>query len=329
VKRFIKDESDRLENFRNAVENEFGYSFISGSSQSMRESLLQAFESVMSNQNLFISGELGSGRRTLARALKVFFPKHELLEIDCGNFAYKLFRPDSGFEFHKYFENIVSINNHTSETPEKILLLLNLDKIKGASGKFKTIFAEQLIDFLKYKSGAVFVIVTGLVQTPRWLKSDRHMKPLMNMINPFIIKLLPLGNRKDDILLFARYFMQKAAANLQKLPFEIDRNIEKSLLEYGWPGNLYELEMVIKRGILLSQKGYLDPGKLFQNDAFINSGVKPFRAAKNDFERQYMIDILLRTHGNVSLAAMIAKKERKDFNYLLKKHHLELHSSMQ
>ena len=82
----------------------------------------------------------------------------------------------------------------------------------------------------------------------------RFRADLYYRLNVFPIEVPPLRERKDDILMLVRYFIQRHARRMGKSI----RSIIKSTLElfqsYAWPGNIQELQNVIRRSVILSLK---------------------------------------------------------------------------
>ena len=140
------------------------------------------------------------------------------------------------------------------------------------------------------------------------------------------------------------------------MPVQLAADAEHALLAYSWPGNVRELENVIQRSIALTAAPVIvaadlglaspapDPSALLPasvlfaepDAALVNPApaaagadaqVPPFSEAKravlDAFERDYLKQVLRAHHGNVSRAARSARKERRDFGRLLKKHQLD------
>ncbi len=81
----------------------------------------------------------------------------------------------------------------------------------------------------------------------------RFREDLYHRIDEFSIELLPLRERKDDIILFAEHFLRLAAEQLKKPVSGFDEKVLNYFLAHPWPGNLRELNNVIKRAVLLSK----------------------------------------------------------------------------
>jgi DNA-binding NtrC family response regulator len=152
----------------------------------------------------------------------------------------------------------------------------------------------------------------------------------------FSIHLPPLRERKGDIMTLAHHFLKKHAPTDRPEP-QLSPDAYEALLAYDWPGNVRELESAIIRGIHLSQTNLIEVKALGIPSAresqenlpvnFVSTEECSFKTMKQrmieNFEREYL-NQLMRTHrGNVSHAATAAGKERRDLGKLLKKHRID------
>ena len=99
------------------------------------------------------------------------------------------------------------------------------------------------------------------------------------------------------------------------------------LRDHSWPGNVRELENLIQREFVLSKGSVIELPDIAQGSRPIDeapSGTEPFNVAKAravaQFERAYVVALLERTNGNLSLAARVARKDRSDIGRLVRKH---------
>jgi DNA-binding NtrC family response regulator len=100
------------------------------------------------------------------------------------------------------------------------------------------------------------------------------------------------------------------------------------LLVHNWPGNVRELKHVVERGVLLAKGRLLEPHDIdIDGSAEKSADDDSFRDAKSrvveTFERGYIEHVLTRCNGNITHAARIAKKNRRAFFQLMRKHSIE------
>ena len=125
------------------------------------------------------------------------------------------------------------------------------------------------------------------------------------------IELLPLSERREDVLPLAAHCLRMFAdeAGVQAVGFTSDAR--NALVAESWSGNVRELAERIRQAIRLSGDGSISAeALLLAADA---EEVPSFKEAKRAFETRYVVGLLRRCDGNISRAARLAKKDRKDF----------------
>jgi DNA-binding NtrC family response regulator len=161
-------------------------------------------------------------------------------------------------------------------------------------------------------------------------RSDLYYR--LNVIN---LVLPPLRERGDDVILLARHFLRHFNTD-ESRRYVLSVEAEDAMRAYPWPGNVRELENTIQRAIAfatdreisaadLNLVGDWSPPSPTPLPPFISS--QPFREAKRAaveaFEREYVARTLRASGGNVTRAARIARKERRDFGRLVRKYQLD------
>jgi two-component system response regulator FlrC len=81
-------------------------------------------------------------------------------------------------------------------------------------------------------------------------------------LNVFPLKILPLRERKQDILPLARRFLNDMASAMGRGGLRLDASSEQAMLNYGWPGNVREMENVIQRAVILAPAEVVKPEHL-------------------------------------------------------------------
>jgi two-component system response regulator GlrR len=125
------------------------------------------------------------------------------------------------------------------------------------------------------------------------------------------IKLAALADRSEDILPLAAHFLAEfgAAESLEIIGFSVDAR--RWLVEEPWTGNVRELRERIRQAIRLAGQGAISAEALMLSTE--GDEVPSFKDAKRAFETRYVEGLLRRCSGNISRAARMAKKDRKDF----------------
>ena len=125
------------------------------------------------------------------------------------------------------------------------------------------------------------------------------------------IQLAPLAERSEDILPLAAHFLAEfaIAESVEIVGFSADAR--RWLVEESWTGNVRELRERIRQAIRLAGQGAISAEALMLSTE--GDEVPSFKDAKRAFETRYVEGLLRRCSGNISRAARMAKKDRKDF----------------
>jgi two-component system, NtrC family, nitrogen regulation response regulator NtrX len=132
---------------------------------------------------------------------------------------------------------------------------------------------------------------------------------------PFFVP--PLRDRKEDIPLFARYFLRELAATYGRRPREITDDAVDTLMRYSWPGNVRELRNVIERIVIMNpmitklDRKHLPPLVYREGHRRAPRGeFSTLHQARDAYERDFILKKLDENHGNVSRAAEVLGLER-------------------
>jgi two-component system response regulator GlrR len=125
------------------------------------------------------------------------------------------------------------------------------------------------------------------------------------------IGLVPLSKRPEDILPLAAHFLAAFAEEAGFQPVGYTAEARACLVSEPWSGDVLELRQRVKQAIRLSGQGALSAESLLL--ARNSEEVPSFKEAKRAFETRYVESLLRRCSGNISRAARMAKKDRKDF----------------
>jgi len=137
------------------------------------------------------------------------------------------------------------------------------------------------------------------------------------------IDLPPLRERKEDIPLLVRHFLNTFNKDLKKKVAQVSNETMKILMDYSWPGNVRELENVVQRAITLCRGETVVPGDLpaimtRANDASFVDRAYGGGQTLEELEKQYVSHVLSQVRGNRSRAAEILGIDRKTLYRKLK-----------
>ena len=272
-----------------------------------------------SDAAVLISGETGTGKELVARAIHYLSDRAPLpfVSVNCGSLADPLlddalFGREPGTLFLDEVEALTDRGQLT-------LLRGVQDPTLRAGGSS----AER-------RGGVRFVAATNVDLWPR-VQAGAFRPDLYYRLCVFSISLPPLRERKDDILPLALHFLKKHAGPERAVP-TLAPSARAALEAFGWPGNVRELENAMIRAGQVCRAGSIDvddlglPGR---SDAlYLPPGPRGSfkilkRQAVEAFEREYLTRILSEHRGNVTHAARTAAKDRRDLGRLLKKYAID------
>ena len=147
-------------------------------------------------------------------------------------------------------------------------------------------------------------------------------------LNVLSLTLPPLRERREDIAVLARHFAMMAGRRFSRPAVSLGHAALRKLLCHDWPGNVRELQHAIERAVLMAAGSVIDEHDVQLTDAQGVIGEEAsFRAAKarvvEQFERSFIEQRLLECDGNVTRAARDARKNRRAFFALMRKHSIE------
>ena len=146
---------------------------------------------------------------------------------------------------------------------------------------------------------------------------------LLYRIRVLEVRLPPLRERKDDIILIAERLIARLGPQVAPgLPTPIlHPDAEKTLRSYSWPGNVRELENVILRALVASRQGVVHAHDLGLPAPGVEHGSSYDDAKKEairHFQRRFIVDVMRRENGNVSRAAEVCGLSRAALQRILK-----------
>lgn len=143
------------------------------------------------------------------------------------------------------------------------------------------------------------------------VKKGEFREDLYHRINEFSIESPSLKDRKQDLLIFADYFLQKANEQLDREVIGFSDQVIQIFYNYSWPGNLRELQNVVKRATLLTTSSMIEqqvlPSELLGITEKNNQDV--FSLSEN--EKEAIVEALKQANNNKSEAAKLLKITRK------------------
>jgi DNA-binding NtrC family response regulator len=322
-------------NLRDQLVSRYGMSNIIGVSRAMQE-LFRVVERVAnSSATVLLSGESGTGKELIARALHTQSSRSAgpFVAINCGAIPSELLESELfGYEkgaftgAHNGKKGLVEQADGGTlflDEISELLLRLQVKLLRVLQEReVQRVGGERAI-----KVDVRVIAATNADLTER-IRAGEFRADLYYRLNVVSLRIPALRERVDDILPLAHHFLRKHERSGGLKGF--DPVTAQILRRYSWPGNVRELENVIERATLLAkgeEVGVADlPSELhngIDTDRVPPPAGKSLSAAREDFERYFILECLRRHQGNVSRAAREAGLHRQNFYQKLHKYGIQ------
>jgi two-component system response regulator GlrR len=153
------------------------------------------------------------------------------------------------------------------------------------------------------------------------VEAGGFLRDLYYQINILPIEMPPLGRRREDIPLLVSHFLEQATEAGSQRRIYSPKAIEL-LATTDWPGNVRQLFDLVKQNVALSRGEVMTEDFVQQFLGTDPARIPSYEEARDQFSRDYLAENLRRTAGNVSQAARLAKRSRTDFYKLLARYRL-------
>jgi len=276
-------------------------------------------------ETILISGETGTGKEVVAR--EIHFKGEEdtkpFIAVSCPALPETLIESElfghvkgafTGAAMDKagYFELadggtlfLDEIADLSSSAQAKLLRVLETRKLRRIGG-------SKEID--------VNIRVIAATNTPmeKLVESKKFRKDLFYRLNVFTINLLPLRERRLDIIPLSKHFLSTFLVG-RRLPInDFSKKAKDSLINYDFPGNARELRNIVERAAILCQTGLIEPIHLNLPKALRNTPADSCRLNEEQ-ARQIILDALEKAKWNRRQAAKDLNIPYSSLRYKLKK----------
>ncbi len=315
----------------NEVSNSAWRSEIISQSHVMEELMMQAQRVAQSEVSILIQSDSGTGKELLARAIHNASPRHDkpFVAINCAAIPDNLL--ESELFGHRKGAFTGAERNHTGLIESANGGTLFLDEIGDMPLEFQAKLLRVLQEGEVRPVGAtqlipvdVRVISATHADLDEAINADTFREDLYYRLNVVMLELPPLSERREDIQLLANHFLsdlrQRSESCVAK---SFSPESMEVLMTAPWPGNIRQLLNVIEQVAVLTVSPVISETLVNKALRGKTGEISAFAEAQSDFERNYLVQILQMTHGNVTQAARLAKRNRTEFYKLLNRHQIE------
>jgi DNA-binding NtrC family response regulator len=271
VERALEQARLRTENIllREEWSRRYGFPRIVGESEAIRRAVAETQRVAVTDATVLLLGESGTGKELFARAVHHLSPRREkpFVAINCAAI------PETLIESELFGHERGAFTGATERRPGKFELAAGgtvfLDEIGelpvAVQGKLLRAIEEKTVDRIGGRA-PVPLDVRIVAATNRDLQSaaerGEFRSDLYFRLAVFPVRVPPLRERGDDVVLLARHFAAQFGRELRKREATLSEEAVAALRAHAWPGNVRELENAIERACILADSTALTPSDL-------------------------------------------------------------------
>ena len=322
--------SREVKRLRSLLQADFEGQSIIGQSVAMKRVSEAVALAAETDSNVFISGESGTGKGLVAKALHQLSGRKDkpFVPINCAAIPATLLESELfGFEKGAFTGAIANKKGLFVQADGGIIFLDEISEIPPPmQGKLlKALEEKEFYPLGSHRTVKVDVRIVSASNKDieKEVEKGTFRGDLFYRVHVIPIRVPPLRERKEDIPLLVEHFLDKVAGKLKRPIKVLSPAALQKLMIYSWPGNVRELENMIECAVVMSPEEVISeemillPGQEMGETAF-----KTLKASKQDFEKNYLIQLMKISRGNVSQASKLAGKYRADLYELLEKYHI-------
>jgi two-component system, NtrC family, response regulator HydG len=314
--------------------------FLVGQAPATKELYRQIELVAPTNYSIILYGESGTGKEVIARTIHQYSIRKDkpFIAMDCGTLSKEL----AGSELFGHVKGAFTgaLNDKEGHFELANGGTLFLDEVANLSYEIQAALLRVIqerkfkrVGGVKEMDVDVRIIVASNENLQEAYRKGRFREDLFHRFNEFSIQLPAFRYRREDIPLFAEFFLEKANKELNKEVEGFADETMQTFMNYSWPGNLREFRNVIRRAALLTSSGLIStkvlPPEIVENHSFAQAGpvagesfaVSPhhmvahketdLKNAAAQAEYDTIMNVLKQVNYNKSRAAEILKIDRK------------------
>ena len=285
--------------------------------------------------NVLISGPTGTGKELYARAIhygsaragKPFMP------VNCGAIPVELVENELFGHRRGAFTSAASSQIGLIEEAHGGTLFLDEIDCLPVSAQVKLLRFLQEKEYrplgsAQMRRADVRIIAASNIDLELAVGNGKVRQDLFYRLNIISVSMPALCNRRDDIPLLANHFFAKYAQEGRHGLTGFSTEALHLLMVQPWPGNVRELEHVIQRAVVLCEGEVIQTSDLLLSNSQLAPNRESLQEAKAKeiarFEKNYIQAVLSICKGNITRAAVIARKNRRAFWELIRKHQIDV-----
>ena len=308
-----------------------------GNSSPMQEVKRIIDTAAATNARVFITGENGTGKELVARAIyrKSKRSDKPFIKVNCAAIPDELIESELFGHEKGSFTGALARRLGKFELADKGTIFLDeiCDMSQSAQAKVLRVLQEQQFERVGGNDVItvdVRVIAATNVDVKEAIEQGRFREDLYYRLNVIPIYVPPLSERKDDIPLLVDYFLEKFAREHGLGVKQMSDSAMHFMANYAWPGNVRELKNVIERLTIMVPSEVIeldDIKKHIESYDYEDTIVKnssSLKKAREQFEKEYIIKALKQFDKNVSATAKPLGIERTNLHRKIRQYHINV-----
>ncbi len=306
-----KQETVQLREKTRNLKNEINPSapVLIGQSLAMQRVMELVRKVAITDANVLITGENGTGKEVIAREIHRLSPRNNevMVTIDMGSISETLFESELFGHVKGAFTDARENRAGKFETAHKGSLFLDEIGNLPAAMQAKLLVVLQNRTITRVGSNTPIPVDIRLISATNknpdeMVSNGTFRQDLLYRINTIHIEVPPLRERGNDVYLLAQFYLEKYARKYNKPALKLSDEAIDKLKRYAWPGNVRELQHSVEKAVILSESGTLSPTD-FSLRPDTNITVMAQNQTIDEMEKQMILSHLEKEKGNLSLVA--------------------------
>lgn len=287
---------DRMETMR--------FGSLIGSCDAMRAVYKKVERVSATDVSVLITGETGTGKELIAREIhnRSERRKGPFVTINCGAIPENLLESELFGHARGAFTGATVARSGKFQAADGGTLFL--DEIGEMPLPLQVKILRALQERMVTRVGEsrpekvdIRIVAATHRDLPQMIATGEFREDLYYRLNVVTLLLPALRERGDDVVVIARYLLERYREEYRTGPRNFSREAVAAIRRYSWPGNIRQLENHIKKAVILSDTTSIRPEDL-DLPADQTAEVKPLAEAREDWQRQYITDVLALNNGN-------------------------------
>jgi transcriptional regulator with GAF, ATPase, and Fis domain len=318
----------RVQSLAEELESKTGHARVVGQSAEWIDTLKKATQVAETETTVLLTGESGTGKEVVARFIHRASARKSgpFIALNCAALPEQLLESELfGYERGAFTGAQQSKPGQIELAAGGVLFLDEVGEMSpSAQAKFLRVLQEREFSRLggtRLHKADVRIIAASNRDLRKAVERGDFREDLFYRLQVFDIRLAPLRERKNDIVLLSDAFLQDIAKSFGRPPAGLTHDARQALLQHDWPGNVRELRNALERAAILCEGGLISAQHLS-----LYTSRRPVQAATTDLnavERETIEAVMRECRGNKSKAAKRLGLSRTQLYGRLRKYDLD------